>query len=93
MKVTFTLKDLTDTFYNGLGDSIVGLLNMTDSEKFAYLSKAAVKKELKISMKIGTSDQFRDKVELNQIMRNPNARYEFKIEPRKGYKLVTFEVN
>lgn len=91
MKVTFTLKDLTDAFYNGFGSSIVGLLNMPDNEKFAYLSRKAKEKELKISMKIA-SGQFRDAVELNQLLRKDNLSYSFKIEPRKGYKLVTFEI-
>ena len=91
MKITFTLKDLTDAFYNGMGESIVGLLNMPDNEKFAYLMRKAQQRELKISMKIGYG-QFRDSVELNQLLRKDNLSYSFKLEPRRGYKLATFEI-
>lgn len=91
MKVTFTLKDLTDEFYNGFGSSIIGLNNMTDKEKFYVLSKHAKEKCLKITMKIATG-QFRDAVELNQILRDPAVSFSYKLEPRKGYKLVTFEI-
>jgi hypothetical protein len=46
--------------------------------------------EKRITMKIG-SGQFRDAVELNSMLRNP-CRFEFKLEPRRGYKLITFEI-
>jgi len=87
MKTTFILKDLSEQFYEGMGESIVGLLNMSDSDKFAYLNKARV--NLKITMKIG-SGQFRDSVDLNSLLKQPNN-VTFKLEPRKGYKLATFE--
>jgi len=86
MKTTFILKDLTPQFYEGFGESIVGLLNMTDADKFTYLNKSRI--NLKITMKIG-SGQFRDTVELNQLLRQPHA-VQFKLESRKGYKLATF---
>ena len=88
MRITFILKDLTDAFYEGVGESIVGLLNMADADKFAKLNKMAQDKRVK--MKIG-NDSFRDKVELNQMLRN-SCTYVFKLEPRKGYKLATFEI-
>ena len=82
MKVTFILKDLSDAFYNGFGE-IVGLMNRTDSDKFEWLSNASAKKELKITMKIGTSNSFRDRVDLNTLLRK-QCDYKFKLEPRKG---------
>ncbi|MCP3024977.1 hypothetical protein [Cupriavidus basilensis] len=88
MKVTFILKGVTDTFYEGRGDAIVGLLNMSDAEKFAYLNKA--RHDFGFSMKIGTG-QFRDAVELNQILREAPA-FTFTLEPRRGYKLATFQI-
>jgi hypothetical protein len=87
MKVTVILKDFTEAFYDGFGD-IVGLLQMSDSDKFAKLNKMAHEKRVK--MRIGNG-QFREAVELNQIMRAPKS-IEFKIEPRKGYKLATFDI-
>ncbi|MCD9228628.1 hypothetical protein ACPPTR_09020 [Ralstonia pseudosolanacearum] len=89
MQVTFILKGLTDAFYNGSGDSVRGLLNMTDAEKFAYLCKN-YRDFTQCSMKTG-SGHFRDAVELNTLRRKP-CRYTFKLEPRKGYKLATFDV-
>lgn len=89
MQVTFILKDFTDAFYNGTeGGSIVGLLNMADADKFDKLKRMAA--ERRVSMKIA-SGQFRDAVELNQLLRSA-CRFMFKLEPRKGYKLATFEV-
>lgn len=87
MKVTFIMKDKTDAFYHGFGDSITGLLNMSDADKFAYLNKN--RHDLSITMKIG-SGQFRDSVELNQLLRT-SPKITFKLEARKGYKLATFE--
>jgi hypothetical protein len=46
--------------------------------------------EKRVKMRIGNG-QFREAVELNQIMRAPKS-IEFKIEPRKGYKLATFDI-
>ena len=90
MKVTFILKDLTETFYNGNGSSIVGLLNQSDKDKFSYLTSSNAK-DLSITCKIGNG-WFQERVELNQLIRN-NPNYSFKLEPRRGYKLATFEIN
>jgi hypothetical protein len=92
MKVTFILKDFSDDFYNGFGTSelgSVGLLNMTNEEKYKTLENLSfcIKN---VKMKIGL-DRFSDRVELNSIQRG-KCNYDFKIEPRRGYKLVTFEV-
>ena len=86
MKVTFTLKDLSDIWYEGIR-------TMSDAERFAYLCKQANGGDLRyyIKQKIA-SGQFRDKVELNQIMRT-NPTFVYKLEPRRGYMLATFEVS
>ena len=91
MKVTFIIKNMTDMFYTGNGDTIIGIDNMTNEERFKYLNKQA-QGDLKhnIKMKIG-NDSFRDKVDLNMMLRNPCS-YTYKIEPRKGYNLATFEI-
>lgn len=88
MKVTVILRDKTEQFYTGFGESIIGLLNMTDAEKFAYLNKR--RNDHGFSMKIGTG-QFRDSVDLNQMLRRPVS-YAFKLEPRRGYRLAIFEI-
>jgi hypothetical protein len=87
MKVTVILKDFTEAFYQGHGESIVGLLNMDDAAKFETCRRLAGEK--RATIKIGTG-QFRDAVELNAMRRLPCS-ISFKLEPRKGYKLATFE--
>lgn len=93
IKVTYTLKNLTDAFYNGNGGSIVGLLNMNHRDKFNYLNRQANGGDLRdsVKQKIGTG-QFRDKVELNQVWRNENVTIAFELGDRKGYKLATFYI-
>lgn len=84
MKVTFIIKNLTDSAH-------ADLAAMADGDRLQRLMKWAFG-DLRhcITMKTG-SGQFRDRVELNQIMRNP--RYaSYKLEPRRGYKLATFEI-
>jgi hypothetical protein len=102
MKVTFILKDLTDTFFVGNANSvpvtsvmyIVGLNTLTDYYKFYHLKGKAARKELKITMKVGHSDSFRDKVDLNHILHKKpeDIKIKYKLEPRRGYKLATFEI-
>jgi hypothetical protein len=89
MRVTFILRNLSDAFYNGNSGSITGLLNLSDSDKFWELRNQA-SGDLRhcVKMKVGTS-QFRDSVDLNAIVKRDHS-VSFKIEPRKGYKLVTF---
>jgi hypothetical protein len=84
MKITATLHDLTDNFY-------AELASMAPREIFSYLNK--LKNDLPhcVKIKIGNG-QFRDAVELNSMTRGPCA-YAYKLEPRKGYKLATFEVS
>jgi hypothetical protein len=94
IKVTYTLKNLSDTFYEGSeSGSIPGLLNMNHREKFDYLNRQANGGDLRdnIKQKVG-SGQFRDKVELNQLWRNQNVLIAFEFGDRKGYKLATFYI-
>lgn len=84
MQVTFILKNITESAH-------ADLAAMPDADRFAKMTKWAFG-DLKhcVSQKIG-SGQFRDRVELNQIMRNPRFA-SYKLEPRKGYKLATFQI-
>lgn len=92
MQVTFILRNLSETFFEGLGDSIIGLDNLEPRARFDTLARHA-KGDLKhcVSMKAG-SGQFRDHVELNQLLRGPVS-IDYKIEPRRGYKLATFTIS
>jgi len=86
MRVTVILKDFTEQFYTGFRD-FKGFLTMTDEEKFATCKR--LHNEKRATMKIA-SGQFRDAVELNQLTRLPHS-IDFKLEPRRGYKLAVFE--
>ena len=88
MKVTFILKNLSEQFYSGNGGSIPGLVNMTNREKYNYLSRKC--HDLHVTKQIG-SGAFRDGVDLNMMLRKPCA-FSFKLEVRKGYKLATFHI-
>ena len=89
MHCTFILKGFTDQFFNGTDSgSIVGLLNMSDEDKFRKLCRMADEK--RATRKIG-SGQFRDAVDLNMMLRKP-CTFTFKLEPRKGYRLASFDI-
>ena len=85
MKVTYILRDLTDVWFAKIGA-------MGDEERFHYLAKQANGGDLQhcIKQKVG-SGQFREKVELNQMLRH-EVDWGYRLEPRKGYKLATFEL-
>lgn len=87
MKVTFILKDKSDAFYNGSEFCGPGLLQQTPLEQFERLEKNA--HDGLSTMRVGSCNSFRDRVELNQIRRNGKAPA-FTLEPRRGYKLATF---
>lgn len=85
MQVTFILKNLSPEF--------VASKEAAGTEAlFAWLNKQAMGGDLKhcVSVKVG-SGQFRDRVELNQIMRS-NPPMAYSIAPRRGYKLATFDI-
>lgn len=84
MKITYTLTDLSDSFYNDIKQlSEIDVFNKLNGYAFGDF-------KMYVSQKIGNGS-FRDKVELNQIMRNVKS-ISYKIEPRKGYNLATFEI-
>ena len=90
MKITAIIKNANDAFFDGFGESIKGLNNMSDKEKFDYLLNMGVNNPSIVSTKVGAG-AFRDKVELNQLRRKDFS-LAYKLENRKGYKLATFEV-
>jgi hypothetical protein len=90
MKITYILKDFTPAFYEGFPPSIVGFNTLSDSDKFKQLER--MRRERRVTGKVGNADSFRDKVELNLALKGPHS-IQFKLEPRRGYKLATFEIN
>ncbi len=91
MKVTAIIKNVSEDFFNGYGDSIIGLNNMSsDLDKFNYLMNKGVSNPETVTTKVG-SGMFRDRVELNQLRRKPFV-LTYKLENRRGHKLATFEL-
>jgi hypothetical protein len=87
MRITFNVKDVSDTFYARLEP-------MSASERLEYLLAKSAKGsglEQCVKAKIG-SGQFRDAVEYNALKRT-GVRVECEGPlPRRGYRLFTFEV-
>ena len=90
MKVTAIIKNVSDTFFSGFGESIQGLDSMTDIEKFNYLMNKGVSNPDIVSTKVG-GGMFKDRVALNQLRRG-YFELTYKLENRRGYKLATFEL-
>ena len=88
MKVTVILKDFTDTFFDGFGEAIVGFNTLDNRAKFDKCKQLACEK--RVTMKVG-SGQFREAVDLNALLRK-NCKFDFKLEPRRGYRLATFDI-
>ena len=87
IKVTFILKNLSQEFYEGSEfGPITGFNEKTPEEKFRYLLKDPTRFPCKIA-----SGQFKDKVELNSILKGPCA-FDYSLGSRAGYKLATFMV-
>ena len=84
IKATVIIKDVSEVFFDGNGSSIIGLLNMTDADKFKYLQNHS----LGFPVKIGNGS-FRERVYLNSMIKGSHT-ISFKIDPRRGYKLATF---
>jgi len=90
MKVTAIIKNVSEQFFSGFGDSIQGFNSMDDKEKFNYLMNKGVSNPEMVTTKVG-SGMFKDKVELNQLRRKDFS-LKYKLENRRGYKLATFEL-
>lgn len=93
LTATVILKDLSDEFYHGYtmhGIAHTGFLDMDSSQRWAECNRITSDGYCKSTLKIGNGS-FRDKVDLNHMMKNGGRVITCKLEPRKGYKLATFE--
>lgn len=85
MKVTYILKDKSESYI----DNIKAMQAM---QAFDYLNKESNGAyAYNVSQKIGNGS-FRDRVELNQIIRKPVVQAWFSFAQRKGYVLCTFTI-
>ena len=87
MKVTAILRDFSPAFYEGFPPSIPSFLAMSPREQYETLVRLGNER---VPLQIGNGS-FRDRVDHNQIHRDTRCHIAFKLEPRKGYKLGTFE--
>jgi len=85
LRATFTVKNITDSMWDQLKA-------MSSYDAFNKLRKWAYG-DLKhlVSMKVGNG-QLNKQIEFNSAFKS-NKPMTMTIEPRKGYKLVTFEIN
>lgn len=85
MRITFTLSNLTDDFYERF-------LPVQPGERLDYLlhmAKGDLRHNVKCKIETG---QFRDAVEFNAMKRGPMAVECEGPLPRRGYKLFIFDV-
>ena len=85
MDITYILKDKSEEY-------LAKIMAMPANEAHIYLNNEANSAyAYNIKQKVGNGS-FRDKVEVNQLMRKANVQLAFSIAPRKGYKLITFTI-
>lgn len=94
MEVKLILKGLSDAFYNGCAlpdGSGVGWNELDNAGKWEKAKKIAHDASYAgCTMKIGNGS-FRDTVDLNGMLNRGAKPVTCRMEPRKGYRLVTFE--
>lgn len=84
MKITFILKNLSEYFYGKLDNCY------SDDERYKILINAE-KNNLNVTHKIGDGS-FRDGMDFNVAKHNGKKLFGYKLESRRGYKLVTFNI-
>jgi hypothetical protein len=85
MQTTFIVKNLTE----GTLESIAALSPLDAYQKLLKWAYGDLKHC--VSVKHGTTNAFRDRVEWNGLFKGPKP-MTFKLEPRRGYKLFTFTI-
>ena len=92
MKATVTVRNLSDQFWNGFGELIPAFLNQSPIEQFKKLEVLSHEMPKNVSLKIG-DNSFRQRLEWVRELEKYSQNLASKVEPRKGYKLVTFEIS
>lgn len=92
MKMTVIIRNLSDAFWHGNEDSIPSFIDQSPHDRLENLKRLSSDLPEKISFKVGDGS-IRDRVEWNFESKKPGTieRMTSKIEPRRGYRLVTFE--
>ncbi len=84
MKITAILHNLSDLFYSEWD-------KLSPIDKFHRLDKLRHNLPHCIKLKFGNGN-LRDQIEANGALRRQNTMNFVKLEPRRGYKLATFEI-
>lgn len=86
MKVTFIIRNLTEDVIGELGE-------MSAEDRFTKLHRWAFG-DLRhcVTVQFGKANAFRDRVEFNTARKQGRKFIASNIEPRRGYKLATFEI-
>ena len=92
MKTTAIFRNLSDQFWNGFDESIPAFLSQSPLEQFQRAKRLVHEMPGYVTLKVGNGS-IRDAVEWNHIFRDSRDKITAKIEPRRGYKLITFELN
>ena len=92
MKTTAIFRDLSEQFWNGFGELIPAFAAQSPLAQFQRAETLAHEMPRNVSLKIGNGS-FRDRMEWNQLLRDSRDKISATIEPRKGYKLITFELS
>jgi hypothetical protein len=87
MQVKFTVKGLTEEFYEGFGESIPSFNAMNPYEK--YEKRRTLSRDLPrcISQK---QEQFNHMTELNMLIKSGTFTCQHETSPRRGYNVHTF---
>ena len=91
MNATVTIKDLSDQFWNGFGELIPAFLTQSPIDQFQRLEKMSHEMPKNVSLKVGNGS-FKDRMDWAKEIASSPENLTSKVEPRRGYKLVTFEV-
>jgi hypothetical protein len=92
MRISFIIKNVTATFYNGNERSIKGIMNMPLVERFLYLLEYSKNGTGSVTMKIGNGSEqdwntFQERLKLPDL-----TILGYKFEQRPGHKLAQFSL-
>ncbi len=87
MEIKFTVKNMTQEFYNGFGASIIGFNTIAAMDKFLKLQELSKVLDKSIKQK---EEQFNKRVELNTLIKSGSFTVTHDVSKRRGYDVHTF---
>lgn len=89
-EVKFTVKNLSQDFYEGFGESIPSFNKQVAFDKYKRL--ISLSRDLPRCIK-QKEDQFNRQVELNTLIKSEKFSCSHEVSPRRGYAVHTFTFN